>query len=105
MPVPGSTSRIKILRMKRILTCLLAAALCLVAAVPSPKEHLGYTPGDDYKLADYADIGGDFPKLGETSGRLRGARVGRPPTGAPQCGPRFFLLGEVKEMDRTPHNT
>ena len=33
---------------------LVLAALALRAAVPTPRDHLGFTPGDDYKLADTA---------------------------------------------------
>ena len=35
---------------------LLALAVCCQAAVPTPAQHFGYTPGDDYKLADTTGI-------------------------------------------------
>ncbi len=39
----------------RLAIALLSAACCH-AAVPTPAEHFGYTPGDDYKLADTSEI-------------------------------------------------
>src|SRR5260370_18832136 len=39
----------------------LLAALCQ-AAVPTPQSHLGFTPGDDYKLPAYQDIRPFFQK-------------------------------------------
>ncbi|MCC6538465.1 MAG: hypothetical protein IT162_12995 [Bryobacterales bacterium] len=53
------------------------------AAVPSPKEHLGYTPGDDYKLADYADLTGYFRKLAAASDRIQLEELGRSANGKP----------------------
>jgi hypothetical protein len=34
----------------------LALAASSWAAVPTPTEHLGFTPGDEKKLADYSQI-------------------------------------------------
>jgi hypothetical protein len=40
-----------------------AAAFAVPRAVPTPKEHFGYEPGDDYKLASYDEVIGYFQKL------------------------------------------
>ncbi|HKQ03715.1 MAG TPA: M14 family metallopeptidase [Blastocatellia bacterium] len=40
------------------------------AAVPSPREVLGFAPGDDRKLADWSQIVAYFKRLGETSARV-----------------------------------
>jgi len=53
------------------------------AAVPTPREHLGFTPGDDYKLADYAEIIGYFQKLAKTSDRIQLTEFGRSSHGKP----------------------
>src|SRR5262249_7789595 len=52
---------------------LLAIAIPITAwsAVPEPKEHFGYTPGDDFKLADYQDIISYFQKLEKSSDRIK----------------------------------
>src|SRR5207248_6759127 len=56
--------------MTGILTAIfLLAGLCR-AAVPTPKDHLGYAPGADFKLADYHDIISYFQKLASSSDRI-----------------------------------
>ncbi|MBI3683115.1 MAG: hypothetical protein HY235_22310 [Acidobacteria bacterium] len=58
---------------------LFAALLCCaaLAAVPEPKEHFGYSPGDDYKLADYQDVLSYFQKLEKSSDRIKLAAFGK----------------------------
>ena len=66
------------------LCVLFLILLCrLAAAVPSPKEHLGYTPGEDYKLADYADVSGYFRKLAAASDRIKLEEFGKSAHGKP----------------------
>ena len=60
---------------KRAFAGLLCAAALCRSAVPTPKEHFGFTPGDDYKLADYSQIFGYFQKLAQASDRIRVVRV------------------------------
>lgn len=63
---------------------LFVVALCAVAwswgAVPTPKEKLGFAPGDDYKLADYAQIIGYFQALERSSDRIRVVEFGKSST-------------------------
>jgi hypothetical protein len=61
----------------RFLGCFLAAALLVFSAVPEPKDHLGYEPGADYKLANYDAIIGYFKKLAAASDRIRLVEYGR----------------------------
>ena len=59
--------------MKRVCAVILFAAALCHAAVPTPKEHFGFTPGDDYKLADYNEIISYFEMCQrETSSLQRG---------------------------------
>ena len=51
----------------RVLATGVAAAWLVAAGVPTPKEHFGFDPGDDYKLANYAEITGYFQKLAGSS--------------------------------------
>ncbi|MEP6540470.1 MAG: M14 metallopeptidase family protein, partial [Bryobacteraceae bacterium] len=63
---------------------LLLFALCLSGAhIPTPKEHLGFLPGDDFKLAGYAEISGYFRKLAAASDRIRLIDAGRTSEGQP----------------------
>jgi hypothetical protein len=47
---------------------LAAFVSLLPAAVPAPKERLGFTPGVEKKLANYQEIIGYFRGLGPTGG-------------------------------------
>lgn len=66
--------------LRRILGLLLIA-LCAVGAaaqgVPAPKDFLGFTPGDDRKLASWSQIVGYFQKLQETSPRVKLESIGK----------------------------
>jgi len=53
------------------------------AATPTPKEFLGFRPGDDYKLANYEQISGYFHALAGASDRIRLVEYGRSSLGKP----------------------
>lgn len=84
----------------------LLSAQVLRAQIPTPKEHLGYTPGDDYKLADYADVAGYFRKLAQSSGRIRLEEFGQSANGKPMLvaflssEENLKQLGRWKEINR-----
>lgn len=81
----------------------LALALCVLAswaAVPTPKEHFGFTPGDDYKLADYAQIIGYFQKLERASDRIRLAEFGKSSQGKPMYLAFLSAPENLKELER-----
>ncbi|MCW5980488.1 MAG: hypothetical protein KIT09_20575 [Bryobacteraceae bacterium] len=69
--------------MIRLGMALLACAAAFASSVPTPEEHLGFRPGDDYKLADYAEISGYFQKLDAGSDRMRLVEFGRSSHGKP----------------------
>ena len=80
-----------------------AALLCLAscrAAVPTPAQYFGYTPGDDYKLADTADIYGYFHKLAATSGRIRLEEFGRSSEDRPMYVAFISAAENLKNLDR-----
>jgi hypothetical protein len=58
-------------------------AALVQAAVPTPKEHFGYTPGTDYKLADYNEIVGYFQKISVSSERIKLVEYGKSAMGKP----------------------
>ena len=64
--------------MRRVVLSLVVVALVLGRAsapvaqqpVPSPRDVLGFTPGDDYKLADFRQLQDYFGKLDASSDRV-----------------------------------
>lgn len=93
----------------RILTRLsapgLAAALCLAAAwswaaVPAPKDHFGFTPGDDYKLANYTEISSYFQKLAQASDRIRLVEFGKTTNGRPMLLALISSPENLKNAER-----
>src|SRR5688572_8700712 len=58
-------------------------ALFASAQVPAPKDTLGFTPGDDRKLASWASIVDYFKKLDAASDRMIFEEIGKTTMGAP----------------------
>jgi hypothetical protein len=85
--------------MKKICAIILFAAAFCHAAVPTPKEHFGYTPGDDYKLADYNDIISYFQKLSRASDRLVLSEFGKTAMGKPMYVAYISAAENLKKLD------
>jgi Zinc carboxypeptidase len=66
-----------------LILTLLSLLPCFAAAVPTPREHFGFTPGDEKKLANYEELIGYFQKLAANSDRIRLERFGTTSTGKP----------------------
>lgn len=87
---------------------LLAAALAssIFAAVPTPKEHFGFTPGDERKMVNYAESVAYFQKLEKSSDRLKLERFGTSTDGRPMyvaiisSADNLKKLAQYKEMNR-----
>src|SRR3982751_1852460 len=63
---------------------ILFLALTLAAqTVPAPKDVLGWTPGDDRKLASWAQVIDYFTKLDSASDRVQFQEIGKSTMGAP----------------------
>ncbi|MEQ1921801.1 MAG: M14 family metallopeptidase [Pyrinomonadaceae bacterium] len=62
---------------------LLLLTLSTFAQIPSPKDVLGFTPGDDRKLASWAQIVDYFKKLDAASDRVKFEEIGKTTMGAP----------------------
>jgi hypothetical protein len=82
------------------LLVLLFAALAAFGAVPTPREHLGFTPGDDYKLADWAQVSGYFQKLAAASDRIRLVEFGKSALGKPMLVAFLSTPENLKQLDR-----
>lgn len=64
-------------------TVVLLSAGLLRAGNLSPKDHFGFEPGTDYKLADYQQIVSYFQKLDGQTDRLQLVEFGRSSEGRP----------------------
>lgn len=70
--------------MRSSLLLLPLLVISLVAAdVPSLKDHFGFTPGDDYKLANYQQIYSYYQKLAAVSPRIKLFEFGQTSEGRP----------------------
>ena len=85
---------------RRRIALLPALALVAWGAVPTPKEHLGYTPGEPYKLADYADVTGYFRKLAAASDRMQLVEFGKSANGKPMLVAFFSDAANLRALDR-----
>jgi hypothetical protein len=77
-----------------------------VAAVPAPADVLGFTPGDDRKLASWAKVVEYFQKLAAASDRVKFEEIGKSTMGAPfvyatiSAPENLKRLNEYKEIQR-----
>lgn len=82
---------------RRTFILTLFAAVWAAAAAPAPKEHFGFDPGDDYKLADYGQLVGYFRKLAAASNRIRVIEFGRSSLGRPMIA---ALISDAENLAR-----
>ncbi len=75
------------------------AAATLAAAVPTPKEHFGFNPGDDYKLANYSEVTAYFQKLAASSDRIKLVEYGKSSEGRPTYVAFISSAGNLKKLE------
>src|SRR5256714_10623257 len=74
--------------------------------IPEPKDVLGFTPGDDRKLASWAKVVEYFQKLAASSDRVKFEEIGKSTMGAPfvyatiSAPENLKRLDEFKEIQR-----
>ena len=71
----------------------------LAQNVPEPKDVLGFTPGDDYKLAHWAKIVEYFQKLDATSNRVIFKEIGKTTEGKPFTYAIISSPENLKKLD------
>ncbi len=71
------------MRSLRICFLLTILSLSVAAQVPAPDAVLGFTPGDDRKLASWAQVVEYFQKLSSSSDRMNFEEIGKTTMGAP----------------------
>src|SRR2546423_6398600 len=83
-----------------------AAARAQTKSIPAPADVLGFTPGDDRKLASWARVVEYFQKLAAASDRLKFEEIGKSTMGAPfvyatiSSPENLKRLNEYKEIQR-----
>jgi hypothetical protein len=85
---------------RRIFILTLFAAGWALAAVPAPREHFGFDPGDDYKLADYGQLVAYFRKLAAASDRIRVVEFGRSSMGRPMVAAFISDAENLRRLER-----
>jgi hypothetical protein len=70
------------------------------ARVPSPRDVLGFTPGDDRKVADWKQITDYFGRLNARGGRVRVQTVGASTLGRPIIAAFISSPENIRELDR-----
>src|SRR5581483_5057047 len=70
------------------------------ATVPPPREVIGFTPGDDRKLASWAQIVGYFKRLAQTSNRLLLEDLGKTTLGRPFVVATISSPANLAKLDR-----
>lgn len=70
------------------------------AHVPSPKEFLGWTPGDDFKLAAWKDIAGYCKQVAGASPRVRYEEIGKTTLGRPMVAVTISSPENLAKIER-----
>ncbi|MBI3697358.1 MAG: peptidase M14 [Acidobacteria bacterium] len=86
--------------MRKIAVFILAAWTLGAASPPAPRDILGFTPGDDYKLADYAQIMKYFQALAAASDRMRLVEIGKSELGKPLWMAYISTPENLKQLDK-----
>ncbi len=85
----------------RLATALFAVCTCtrLSAAVPTPREHFGFTPGDERELANYKQLVTYFEKLAKASDRIQLREFGRSSAGKPMYAAFISSRDNLRRLD------
>src|SRR5436190_19616641 len=81
-------------------------ALAQTRSIPAPADVLGFTPGDDRKLASWARVVEYFQKLAAASDRVKVKEIGKSTMGAPfvyatiSAPENLKRLNEFREIQR-----
>ncbi len=96
------------MRSSRALTTWLAALVLFAVPagtlpgqqVPHPKDVLGFTPGDDYKIADYDQMLEYYRRLDAASDRVRMTEIGSSALGKPMVLLFISSAENLEQLDR-----
>jgi hypothetical protein len=83
-----------------LVACLIAGPLLGAPSVPRPDDVLGFRPGADRKLADYATIVKYFKALDATSDRVTVREIGPTAEGRTMIAAFISSEGNLRKLDR-----
>jgi murein tripeptide amidase MpaA len=78
---------------------LRSVALAQPKTIPAPADVLGFTPGDDRKLASWAKVVEYFQKLAAASDRVKFEEIGKTTMGAPFVYATISAPENLKRLD------
>jgi hypothetical protein len=84
----------------RLCGLLVLTAITIAAQIPAPKDTLGFTPGDDRKLASWASIVDYFKKLDAASDRVMFQEIGKTTMGAPFVYATISSPANLKALEK-----
>ena len=85
----------------RLCGLIFLAALTIAAqTIPAPKDVLGFTPGDDRKLASWAQVVDYFQKLDKASDRVIFQEIGKTTMGAPFVYATISSPDNLKNLEK-----
>src|SRR4051794_32680773 len=79
---------------------LLLALTTFAQTVPAPKDVLGFTPGDDRKLASWQQVLDYFKKLDAASDRVQFHEIGKSTMGAPFVYATISSPANLKNLEK-----
>ncbi len=83
-----------------ILLIVFAFAISAQTKIPAPKDVLGFTPGDDRKLASWAQTVDYFQKLAAASNRVKYEEIGKSTLGNPFVYATISAPENLKNLEK-----
>lgn len=68
--------------------------------IPAPQDVLGFTPGDDRKLASWAQVVDYFQKLDKSSDRVKFEEIGKSTNGNPFVYATISAPDNLKNLEK-----
>jgi len=96
----SSRSAVLTIAALRLCGIFLAVTIAAVSQVPTPKDVLGFTPGDDRKLASWAQVVDYFKKLDAASDRMIFEEIGKTTMGAPFVYATVSSPENIKDLEK-----
>jgi Zinc carboxypeptidase len=90
--------------MKKLLSVFICGCLWTIFAfaqtIPTPKDVLGFTPGDDRKLASWNQVLDYFQKLDKASDRVKFEEIGKTTIGVPFVYATISSPANLKNLEK-----
>jgi hypothetical protein len=97
-------TKFEAINMKKILSAFICVHLWLVFSfaqtIPTPKSIIGFTPGDDRKLASWNQVLDYFGKLDKASDRVKFEEIGKTTIGVPFVYATISSPANLKNLEK-----